>query len=242
MPAAKFMLISAATPAEVATAAVAGAGVLVALGLAVVPPAWRRHHRPRLRLTFGGEPPLLVLEPSATAPQVHVMRARVTNVGKRAATHVRAQTTGLWFRPNHPLPGGVEWTTLVDLPISHAWMSRTHDISSASEMVDLAPHMFDHVTIVSKGMLDTYTQALDGKGVEEINSRLGERLYQIGEYCVGIAAFSDDTEPVVAYRYYRISTSARQFIFGETAEQPPLVRPPVYGDLAAEFKGNEPLL
>lgn len=116
-------------------------------------------------------------------------------------------------------------------------MSRVHDISTASETVDLAPDMFDHVTIVSKDMtdsLDALTQTLDGKGVEAINSRLADRLYQVGEYCVGVTVFSDETEPVSAYRQYRISASARQLIVGETAERPPLVRPPAYGNLAAE--------
>lgn len=248
MPAAELTANSMATPAQIATAAVTGAGVLTALGLTVIPAAWRRHKRPRLHVSFGDQPPLLALEPSPTSPVAHVMRARVTNVGSGTAMHVRAQTTGLWFTSAQPRAGSNGWQVVVDLPKPHAWESRADVPSTSAETVDLAHGMSDHVRVISKNMnipssqsKDHWTQALGGKGVDQLNSQLVDQLSRIGEYCVGITVFGDESEPVTSYCYYRLSADARQIVDLRQGDFPPLVRQPTYGELAAVFKGNEML-
>jgi hypothetical protein len=228
---------------DAVTAVATWAAVATALGLAVVPAMWRRRRRPRLAIGVGGEPPLLVLVPSPTNPQEQVLRVSVTNEGRSGARRVRAQTVGVWFRGNQGGRPTGDWESLVDLPIWLTWESRHHDDTVGAEVIDLAPGMTDHVTLITKDMSDSlegYGQFLVGQGVEDFNQRLYDAFMRVGEFCIGVAAYSDDADPVVTYLHYRTSLAAKQLTVVGSFNERPTVRAPVVGDLGDVFKGPPP--
>jgi hypothetical protein len=226
-----------AVEAETLAAWFTFAAVFVALGISVEPLVWRWRTRPQLTIIFGDEPPLLILEPSATNPQVQIVRVRVTNTGKRVATNVRAQTSNFWFRPAAQERG---WEpSLIDIPIWHTWLSRSHDSPNDAEHIDLATGISDYVEVCAKDQtdsLDGLDHWLKGQGTKSVNDRLLDRMARIGEYRLEVTVFSDNTEPVRNVLSYRKSAAARQF--GDLKPSvAPLVPPqPSSGNLAAVFK------
>jgi hypothetical protein len=177
-------------------------------------------------------------------PQEQIVRARVTNTGKRGTKNVRAQITHVWLKPN-PLnhAGGKEWVGLVDMPVWLTWASRAHDSDTDAERIDLARGMLDYIAISAKSQsddLDYMGHWLMERGEQCRDDRLLAQMNRIGEYRIEITAFSDQTEPVTAVVAYKQSAINKQLVDLQRSSAPiiPLSAPP--GDLKDVFKGSEP--
>jgi hypothetical protein len=238
------MTVLADTTATV-TAWATVAAVVVALGGSFGTVLWRWWRRPRLKITFGNQPPLLTLEPSETNPQWQYVRAKVENKGKRGAGHVRAQITGSWVHGSTvPRADGRQWPELTYIPIPLKWASRSFDGSESPELVDLAPKAVDYLDISRKSLvpnMDTYDHLLCGMGNEALRQSLRDRMMTVGEYRIEIAVFSDDAKSVAKVVSYKQIIAALQLTELTKSKRPPNdAKPTPPGDLAELFKGPQP--
>ena len=219
------------------------AAVLVALAGSIGVGFWKWLRRPKLSITFGDRSPLATLEPTATNPEWHCIRAQVDNSGHRGARRVRAQITGVWFRAdNEPRADGREWVRLLYMPIPLVWSSRSFAGSSTKEYMDLGIGAVDYLEISRKSMRqnnDSYDHLLMGLGDEPTRQSLMDRMMKVGEYRIEVAVFSDDAGPATKVVSYKQAPTMLQLLQIHESLRPPDEEASFPGHLGDVFKGSE---
>jgi hypothetical protein len=175
-------------------------------------------------VTFGDQPPLLSIEPSATTPEWQYVRAMVKNTGKKGAPGVRAHISGGWVRPDLQNSAyGQELVPLVTLPIQLRWKSRSHRPSSGAGPIELAPGVTDYLDVSRKSLVRTngnYDHAFCGLGDEVYDASLFDRMMLVGEYRIEVAVYFDEFRMTSVVSYKQGLTTLQ---LGEvhTSERPP---------------------
>jgi hypothetical protein len=178
--------------------------------------------RPRLVIIFGDQPPLLSIEPSATAPEWQYVRAMVTNKGKKGVPGVRAHISGAWVRPDlQNRADGQEWVSLVTLPIQLRWKSRSHRPSGAGP-IDLAAGNTDYLDVSRKSLVQhngKYDHMFCGLDDEVYSPSVLDLMTLVGEYRIEVAIYFDEFR-MTSVVSYKQGDSALQLGDVHKAERP----------------------